>query len=95
MTIKVYSNNPKQTRKRLLKAYGMKRTRNDDIFIKGKDDYLRIAFKDMSEVTDDGILYFGGYIYKLADEITAEYWRRRKERDYIEREDMLIERDAI
>lgn len=93
MTITVYSNEPKRTRKRLLKVYGMKNNHERDIFFSGKDDFIRIAFKDMSEVKNDGIIFFGGYIYTLADEITATYWERRKQRDYIEREDMLIERD--
>ena len=44
MTITVYSNKPKRTRKRLLKVYGMKNNHERDIFFPGKDDFIRIAF---------------------------------------------------
>ena len=96
MTVNIYSYKPEKTKKRLCKYYGIKHHRKENVIrLQGVDDRIRLVFKDMTEADGDGILFFGGYIYELADEIAAEYWKRRTQELYIMRENMLIERDVI
>lgn len=96
MTIIIYSHYPDKTKKRLCKYYGIKHRKKENVIrLQGKDDRLRLVFKHITDANDEGVLFFGGYIYALADEIAAEYWKRRTDELFIVREYMLIERDVI
>ena len=95
MTINIYTHNPEKIKKRLCKYYGVKHRRKDHVIrLQGKEERIRLVFKDITEADDDGVLFFGGYIYALADEIAAEYWKRRTDELFIIRDNMLIQRDV-
>jgi hypothetical protein len=90
MTLLIYSENPEQLKKDLMRFYGVRGSR---INMEGRDDVFRIRFVGLDMPVKNGFAWFDGRMYELANEIAAWYWKQRTAERYIVREDMLIEKE--